>query len=157
MLEGVKIKKLKVIRDRRGFLMEILRRDDEIFKRFGQVYITSVKKGIAKAWHYHKKQDDFFTCLHGKALVVLYDQRKKSKTFGKIQKIILTEPSLKGRHLLIKIPKQIVHGFTALTKEARILNIPTKLYNYKKPDEYRYPWDSEQIPYRWPKFVKKGG
>ncbi|MCX7972949.1 MAG: dTDP-4-dehydrorhamnose 3,5-epimerase, partial [Candidatus Aminicenantes bacterium] len=40
MIEGVKIKKLRVIPDERGRLMEILRADEEIFVRFGQVYMT---------------------------------------------------------------------------------------------------------------------
>jgi len=37
MIDGVKVKKLKVIPDERGWLMEILRCDDEIYKEFGQV------------------------------------------------------------------------------------------------------------------------
>ena len=36
MIDGVLIKKLKVIADERGRLMEILRADDEMFTRFGQ-------------------------------------------------------------------------------------------------------------------------
>ena len=41
MIDGVKVKKLKVVPDDRGRLMEILRSDDDIFQKFGQVYITS--------------------------------------------------------------------------------------------------------------------
>ncbi|PIY36440.1 MAG: dTDP-4-dehydrorhamnose 3,5-epimerase, partial [Candidatus Aenigmarchaeota archaeon CG_4_10_14_3_um_filter_37_21] len=58
MIEGIKIKKLKIISDYRGRLMEIIRSDDEIFKKFGQVYMTTVSPGIVKGWHYHKKQSD---------------------------------------------------------------------------------------------------
>ena len=53
MINEVKIKKLKVIPDERGRLMEILRADDEIFIRFGQVYLTTAYPGAVKAWHYH--------------------------------------------------------------------------------------------------------
>jgi len=35
MIEGVKIKKLKIMSDDRGRLMEILRNDDDIFEDFG--------------------------------------------------------------------------------------------------------------------------
>ncbi|MFN3301496.1 MAG: dTDP-4-dehydrorhamnose 3,5-epimerase family protein [Patescibacteria group bacterium] len=158
MIEGVKIKKLKVIKDDRGFLMEILRSDDKIFEKFGQVYITFCKYGVAKAWHYHKLQDDYFVCLQGKALVGLYDARKKSKTYGKIAKFILVGPEEKGQQIVLKIPKGVVHGFTALTKKgAKILNVPTKVYNYKKPDEYRLPWQTKEIPFKWPSFVSRGG
>lgn len=45
MINGVIIKKLKVIPDERGRLMEILRADDDFFEKFGQV-----SADIAKAF-----------------------------------------------------------------------------------------------------------
>ncbi len=159
MIQGVEVKNLKVIPDERGFLMEILRSDDPIFERFGQVYITSCRKGIAKAWHYHKEQSDHFVCLLGTALVVLFDMRKNSPTFGNVDEFILkSPPSDENESVLVKIPPQVVHGFTALNcDEARVLNIPTELYRYDDPDEYRLTWNSEEIPYNWPSYVKTGG
>jgi len=53
MIEGVKTKRLKVIPDERGFLMEMLRCDDEFYQKFGQVYLTTAYPGVVKAWHYH--------------------------------------------------------------------------------------------------------
>lgn len=158
MIQDVQIKKLKVIKDSRGFLMEMLRADDKIFQKFGQVYLTFCRYGVAKAWHYHKLQDDYFVCLQGRTLVALYDARKKSKTFGQIQKFVLAAPEESGQHIILMIPKGIVHGFTALTKTgSKVLNVPTKVYNYKKPDEYRIPWNTKEIPFKWPRFVKRGG
>lgn len=159
MIQGVQVKNLKVIPDERGFLMEILRSDDAMFEQFGQVYMTSCKKGIAKAWHYHKEQSDHFACLHGTALVVLYDMRKHSPTFKEVEEFILSAPPCgEGESKLVKIPPQVVHGFTALNcDEARILNIPTQLYRYDNPDEYRFSWNSKTIPYTWPSYVESGG
>jgi dTDP-4-dehydrorhamnose 3,5-epimerase len=157
MIQGVEVKNLKVIPDERGFLMEILRSDDSMFEKFGQVYMTSCKKGIAKAWHYHKEQSDHFACLHGTALVVLYDMRKNSPTFKAVEEFILSAPP-SNQSKLVKIPPQVVHGFTALNcDEARILNIPTLVYRYDNPDEYRFPWNNRDIPYNWPSYVKSGG
>lgn len=82
MIDGVKVKKLKVIPDERGRLMEILRRDDEIFKKFGQVYATTAYPGVVKAWHYHKKQTDNFTCVSGAIRLALYDARPNSNTLA---------------------------------------------------------------------------
>jgi len=158
MINGVKTKKLKVIPDDRGFLMEILRSDDEIFEKFGQVYMTGVKQGVAKGWHYHKIQDDHFVCVLGKALVVLYDGREDSPTKGEVQEFILSEPATDGEHLVVKIPKGVYHGFTAVDcPEARIVNIPTEKYNYDEPDEHRVAWDSDEVPYKWPDGVTQGG
>ncbi|MGB2985350.1 MAG: dTDP-4-dehydrorhamnose 3,5-epimerase, partial [Phycisphaerae bacterium] len=58
MIRDVQIKELKAIPDERGRLMEMLRADDELFKSFGQVYMTTAFPGVVKAWHYHKRQWD---------------------------------------------------------------------------------------------------
>lgn len=159
MIHGVQMKELKVLTDDRGFLMEMLREDDRLFERFGQVYITGCLRGVAKAWHYHKEQADHFVCVAGTALVVLYDGRENSPTRGMVQEFTLTSPPMQDPvPVLLKIPPLVVHGFTAIDgDEARILNIPTLPYRYANPDEYRFPWDSPDIPYRWPPEVVRGG
>ena len=55
LIEGVKIKAAKVLPDERGRLGEIMRADDEMFEKFGQVYFTTTYSGVVKAWHWHKK------------------------------------------------------------------------------------------------------
>jgi dTDP-4-dehydrorhamnose 3,5-epimerase len=159
MIHDVAIKVLKPLQDDRGFLMEMLREDEPIFERFGQVYITGCRRGVAKGWHYHKAQTDHFVCVAGTALVVLYDGRENSATRGMVQEFTLTSPPTQDPiPLLLKIPRLVVHGFTAINgEEARIINIPTGPYRYADPDEYRYPWDSPEVPYRWPAEVVRGG
>lgn len=146
MIQDVVVKKLKRIKDDRGFLMEILRSNEEIFDQFGQCYVTQVLPGIVKGWHYHKKQYDHFCCLAGTAKVVLYDGREKSKTHGEVNEFILSLES----PLVVKIPPYVFHGFTAVGDEpAMILNLPTELYHYAEPDEFRENPFSEKIPYDW--------
>ncbi len=146
LIEGVHIRNLKVIPDERGYLMEILRSDWPEFERFGQVYITSCYPGIIKGWHYHKKQTDNFVCIKGMAKVVLYDARADSPTFGLINEFFIGERN----PVLIKIPPLVYHGFKAVGgSEAVILNVPTELYNYSDPDEYRVPFNDPSIPYSW--------
>ena len=146
MIKGVEIKRLVIFKDERGRLMEILRSDDKIFKKFGQVYITTAYPGIVKAWHYHKKQDDYFSCIKGKIRLALYDAREKSSTFGKIDEFILSMDEPK----LIRIPKQVYHGFKCISdEEAMVINIPTLPYNRKDPDEFRIDPYVNNIPYDW--------
>ena len=146
LIEDVQIKPLKPILDERGLLMELLRSDEPIFERFGQIYVTICKPRIVKGWHYHKVQTDHFVCLQGKAKVVLYDARKKSKTYGKINEFVI------GWHnpMMIKIPTYVYHGFTSADdQEAMILNIPTEVYRYQDPDEFRTSPFTSEIPYDW--------
>lgn len=146
MMQGVKTKKLKVIPDERGRLVEILRKDDDLFIKFGQVYMTTVYPGVVKGWHYHKKQYDNFFVVQGMIKLVLYDAREKSKTKGEINEFFL------GKHnaMLVQIPPYIHHGFKGISEEeAIIINTCTEPYNNKKPDEFRVEAHSGEIPYDW--------
>lgn len=147
MIKGVKVKKLKILEDERGALFEILRSDDKIFEKFGQVYISKCKPGWVKGWHYHKKQTDNFCLIKGKGRVVLYDSRKDSPTFGKVEEYDIGEDNL----VVLSIPPLVVHGIENLGDEdCWLLNIPTHLYDYQKPDEYRLLLDDPSVPYeKW--------
>jgi dTDP-4-dehydrorhamnose 3,5-epimerase len=145
MIEGVKIKNLKVISDERGWLAEILRSDEEIFEKFGQVYATAAHPDVVKAWHMHKKQTDNLVCVKGCAKIVLYDGRKGSKTEGEINEFTIGEKN----PLLVKVPPEVWHGFKAIGEIAVVVNVPTELYDYKNPDEHRLPPDTDKIPYDW--------
>ena len=146
MIDGVKTKTLRVIPDERGWLLEILRCDDELFQKFGQVYLTTAYPGVVKAWHLHKKQTDNFTCIHGSMKVVLYDDRKDSPTYREVNEFVIGEKN----PLLISVPPFVYHGFKAIGLEtAYFLSVPTEPYDYTKPDEYRLPPDAPEIPYEW--------
>ncbi len=146
MIEGVKIKKLKVIPDERGRLMEILRADDDLYIKFGQVYMTTAYPGAVKAWHYHKKQVDNFVVVKGMMKVVLYDGRKGSPTYKEVNEFFM------GEHnpILLQIPAYVYHGFKCISEsEAIVINCPTDAYRYQKPDEYRVEPHGGKIPYDW--------
>lgn len=155
MIDGVKVKELIVHEDDRGFLMEMLRSTDPEFQKFGQVYITMVKPGVAKAWHYHKLQTDHFVCVGGVAKIVLHDTREGSPTFGETNEFVVGWDV--GQKLIV-IPTDVYHGFTAVGDEpALIVNIPTEVYNNNDPDEYRLPYDDSSIGYDWGEGVVMGG
>lgn len=146
MIDGVKVKKLRVIPDERGRLMEILRSDEEIYEKFGQIYITAAYPGVVKAWHYHREQTDHLVCISGMMKIVLYDAREGSSTNGEVNEFFC------GIHnpLLIKVPKGIYHGFKCISDiEALVINIPDKLYDYDSPDEFRVDPHKNDIPYDW--------
>jgi dTDP-4-dehydrorhamnose 3,5-epimerase len=146
MIEGVKIKKLRVIPDQRGRLMEILRGDEELFMQFGQVYVTTTYPGVVKAWHLHKKQTDNVACVQGMIKLALYDPREDSPTFRQLDQFYM------GAHrpLLVQIPKGVCHGWMCISQEeAVVVNVPTEAYDHENPDEYRIDPHDNDIPYEW--------
>lgn len=146
MIQDAQVKTLKVIPDERGRLTEMLRCDDDIFRGFGQVYMTTAYPGVVKAWHYHKKQWDHFVCVRGMMKVVLYDSREDSRTHGEVNEFFLGE----HRPILLQIPPLVYHGFKCISEyEAIVINCPTEVYDYENPDEFRVDPHHNDIPYDW--------
>jgi len=146
MIDGVRTKRLKVIPDERGLLMEMLRDDDDIFQKFGQVYLSVVYPSVVKGWHYHKKQTDHFVFVKGMAKVVLFDDRESSATRGEVNEFFM------GEHnpILLVIPPLVLHGMKGVGGEpAYLVNVPTEHYVYDDPDEHRVDPNDPKIPYRW--------
>ena len=146
MIKGVHAKQLRVLPDERGRLMEIMRNDDDVFQKFGQVYMTTTYPGVVKAWHLHKRQTDNVCCVHGMIKLVLYDQRTDSPTFKEVNQFYL------GVHnpLLVQIPANVYHGWMCVSQEeAVVVNVPTEVYNRKDPDEHRLDPHNNDIPYEW--------
>jgi len=146
LIEGVAVRKAKVLPDERGRLGEIMRADDTWFQKFGQVYFTTTYPGIVKAWHFHKKQTDHFYVIKGLLKVALYDERQNSPTKGIVNQVYL------GEHCpgVLRIPPGVQHGWMCVSDcEAYIVNIVSEMYNYDKPDEYRTHPHDNHIPYDW--------
>jgi len=146
LIDGVEVKDLRIIADERGMLAEILRADDKVFKKFGQVYFTTAYPGVVKGWHYHKVQWDHFVCLRGMVKLVLYDSRERSPSFREVNEFFLGIRNPK----LVSIPPLVYHGFKCVSEdECLMINVPTEPYNHKSPDEFRAPWNDAAIPYDW--------
>ena len=146
MISGVKVKALRIIPDERGAVMEILRCDDEVFEKFGQVYLSTVYPGVVKGWHSHAVQTDHFCVVKGMAKIVLFDDREASPTRGQVQEFFIGEQN----PILLKIPPKVWHGMKGIgTEPACMINCPTEPYDCDKPDELRRPFDDPDIPYDW--------
>ena len=147
MIEGVALRELRKHADDRGFLMEVLRSDwGDVFRKFGQAYVSMNYPGVIRAWHFHKKQWDLFVCLAGMIKVVLYDGRDGSPTHRQVDEFVV------GDHqpLAILIPPGVLHGYQTVGVEpALLLNFPTEVYDSTRSDEFRVPHDAPEIGYSW--------
>lgn len=134
-IHDVKTKRLKLIPDERGYLMEILRADDEeFFSKFGQVYVSATYPGVVKAWHYHKLQVDNFVCVAGMVKLVLVDTRDGSPTKGAVNEFFLGTEN----RTMVQVPNLVYHGWKCISPEmSMVVNIPNEPYRYADPDEFR--------------------
>ena len=63
MIEGVQLKPLSIYHDDRGFLLEVVKEGDPLFREIKQTTYTEAYPGVIKAFHWHHRQEDlwFFT------------------------------------------------------------------------------------------------
>jgi dTDP-4-dehydrorhamnose 3,5-epimerase len=145
IIAGVRTKTLRLVPDERGWVLEILRADDDLFTKFGQVYVSATYPGVVKAWHFHRRQTDNFACVAGMVKLVLIDTREGSATRGAVNEFFMgtQNPSI------VQVPPLVYHGWKCISVEpALVVNVPSEPYNRVEPDEYRLePHGS--LPYDW--------
>ena len=131
--------------DNRGNLRETFN-DRIIKKKFVFEYCTTSKRNVFRGFHFQtkNKQSKYVNVIKGKILDIVVDLRKKSKTFGKTFKIILSDKNC----LSLYIPKGFAHAYYSYDK----LNIIYyKLSNYYKPNyESGIIWNDKKFKIKWP-------
>lgn len=144
MIEGIEVIPLKQIVDERGKVMHMLRATDPHFKQFGEVYFSWIHPNIIKAWHKHLKMTMNYAVPVGCIKVVIYDDRKDSKTCGTVQEFFLSADN----YYLLIIPPQVWYGFKAVgTESAMVVNCSTIPHD---PNEIiRTHAFDPMIPYSW--------
>jgi len=130
--------------DNRGYFREVLL-EKIIKKRFKFTVISSSKKNVLRGLHMQKKfpQGKYISVIKGKILDVVVDCRKKSKTFGKHFKIIISEKNSKS----IYVPPGFIHGFVGLDKENIVIYSCTNYRN--KQSELGVKWNDKNLNINW--------
>ena len=146
MIEGVVVKDCVVHADDRGWLMEIVRDEEPVFRDVKQTTLTLAYPGVIKAFHWHRRQWDVWCFLAGMAQAVLYDLREGSPTHGRTDVVYMGD-----RHpRVIAIPPGVAHGYRVLgTKPVTLIYHTTERYDPKDPDEFRIPFDDAAIGFDW--------
>jgi dTDP-4-dehydrorhamnose 3,5-epimerase len=167
LIDDVIIYPLKVNRDPRGILVEMMKTDwQDIYDQeklpFAQTYYSITDSGVARdenLWHYHPGgQQDRFGVIKGEIVVAIFDNRKSSATQGKLNLFHLGELDKDKGQYLVLVPSRCLHGFVVVSKEPAILfNFPTRLYDPK--EEERIPLDKVKLEdgsvFSWDKIRKE--
>ncbi len=145
MIEGVELKELVTHRDERGFFREIARNTESIVAEgWAQVSHSLMFQGVAKGWHIHPTQIDWWYVPVGDLKVALYDLRDGSPTKGELQELFM------GEHYaaqLLKIPAGVAHGCRAINGPAHLIYLTSRTYD--PAEELRRPHDDPEIGYDW--------
>ena len=147
--KGLFIVQQKNNSDKRGNLREIYNEKKIKKNRFVFEYCTISKRNSLRGFHFQYKyqQAKYVSVLKGKILDCVIDLRKKSKTFGKIFKIILSDKNC----LSLYIPRGFAHAYYSYDK---VNVVYYKLNNFYQPRfESGINLMDPSLKIRWP--VKK--
>jgi dTDP-4-dehydrorhamnose 3,5-epimerase len=139
VIDGIERIPLRVVEDERGWFCE-LHRDSVLPERMVQSNLVYSRSGVIRGLHYHRRgQSDLFTCLSGKARVVVLD-RETGETF--------TEDIGEGNPVAIYIPGHNAHGYEALTDVLFCYHV-TAEYDPADPDEHTLAWNDPRVAHLW--------
>ena len=143
--EDLVVIKNKQYADKRGYFKEILQ-EKIIKKKFPFLVMSFSKKGVIRGLHLQKKnsQGKYISVIKGKIYDIAIDLRKKSKTYGKKYKFILSEKNNKSLY----IPPGFAHGFQGMENENYIIYNCTR---YRDSDsEISIKYNDNDLKIKWP-------
>jgi dTDP-4-dehydrorhamnose 3,5-epimerase len=141
--KNIKSNNLDIKSDARGSLAEILRADNELFEKFGQVYFTKTLPLQIRGIHRHRLHADMICCISGMInLLTISDENNCPH---------LEEILLDGRTpVLIKIPTKIWHGWQCISEEpALVVSITETPFNPAFPDAEQVDPIQNLWSYKW--------
>lgn len=130
-MKTIKVKKLDVKEDNRGWFAEIVRQEDleNKEKGFGQMYITVAKPGQTKGKHYHTRKTEWFCIIKGLGLLTLID-----KPTNKRQEFRMGEDNM----IAVQIPPNVWHAIANRDKNSDmyLLAYIDESFNPGDPDTF---------------------
>jgi len=144
MIDGVQVIPLRRIPDERGTVMHMLRATDPHFTGFGEIYFSTVYRGVVKGWHRHREMTLNYACVFGRIKLVLYDERAGSASKGELLEVFLGPDD----YALVVIPPGIWNGFKGMSDPwAIVANCATRPHDPSQSE--RLDPFANYIPYQW--------
>lgn len=116
-IAGLEIVPLRIIADDRGSVMHMLRSDAPHFAAFGEIYFSTVHRGVVKGWKRHRRMQLSLAAPVGAIRIVCFDGRLDSPTMG--QSVDLTIGL--ANYNLVVIPPGIWTAFQGVAKDTSLL------------------------------------
>jgi len=144
MIEGVQVIPLRRIPDERGTIYHMIKATDPHFRQFGEIYFSTVYRGVIKGWHKHREMTLNYACIFGRIKLVLFDDRQDSSTHGELMEVFLGPDN----YALVIIPPGVWNGFKGMSDPfAMLANCCTHPHDPSRSerlDPFQNP-----IPYDW--------
>jgi dTDP-4-dehydrorhamnose 3,5-epimerase len=116
--EVVIVQKIKRIKQSKGDVHKFVDTNSSLFKSFGEIYFTEVKKNYTKGWKKHKKTFSLIKIIIGKIqFIFFYKEKFYSIYINHLDNVI------------IQIPPKIWYAFKGLRKKNLLSNMINKKHS----------------------------
>jgi dTDP-4-dehydrorhamnose 3,5-epimerase len=148
LIAGVKLARVAVWPDDRGYFLEVQRMGEGLAADFPkattQISAAFNYPGIIKAFHFHRHQTDCWTPAVNMIQIALIDLRPESPTFG--HRNTIYAGNLRPWQILI--PPGVAHGYKVLGTGPSLLIYATDRF-YNPADEGRIGHNDPRLNYDW--------
>lgn len=114
IVKSVKTFKNKIIFNRKGDIIKFINKNDKIFKGFGEVYFSEIKKNNLKGWNVHKKNNCLICVPFGSV---------NFKIFNHVTHKLFSIKINKKNNKILFIPPKNWFSFTSTAKISLIANL----------------------------------
>ena len=116
-VNSIKIKNLKIIKNKKGDIIKFLKKKDNLFKGFGEIYFSEIYSNQQKGWNFHKKNTCLISVPFGNVNFKIFNPEKKIMTSIAINK---------KNQKIIQIPPGNWFMFYSKTKKSLVVNLMNK-------------------------------
>ena len=140
MIESIQQYKLGVIEAEEGAVLHFIKKTDNGFREFGEVYFSTVNKESIKAWKLHKRMTLNLVVPVGQVMFHFIDSRPNSINYNKIETIVLSQ----NPYTRLTVPPMFWFGFKGLSDGLNLISNQADLEH--DPDEVeRKPIESFDV------------
>ena len=132
--------------DARGSFTEMFCKEWGLGIEPTQWSIVESAERVLRGMHLHRRHDEYFALVKGRACVGLYDARPKSPTFMKSCLIDLDD----SERVFVTFPSGLIHGWYFYTPTIHLQAVSESYLNYGKDDNIRCSWADPDINIAWP-------
>jgi dTDP-4-dehydrorhamnose 3,5-epimerase len=146
MIDGVRLRALAVHADERGSFTEFFSSDWENGIEPAQWSVIRSAKGVLRGMHLHRRHEEFFLLLQGRASVGLRDVRPGSPTEGVSSLFEFDDRQL----TYLSFPRGLIHGWYFHEASLHVQAVSETYSGYKEDDNLGCHWSDPDLEIPWP-------
>lgn len=144
-IAGVKLMRLDRNEDDRGAFTEVFCAEWPTGIDPTQWSLVESRAGVLRGMHLHRRHDEYFMVISGRATVGLHDLRAGSPTYGHGSTYELTGPDC-----FLSFPRGLVHGWLFHERSLHLQAVSESYVNYGSDDNHGCRWDDPELGIDWP-------